>query len=139
MKSTLLRLSALLLTFSVGVALPPFFKAHHSIQSSSGVGSVVSPFCRSADEPLKGGHVVVSVPNDSDFYIGKSRVELPEIPDRVKTLLGNLPVESRVVFVKSAAGVRFETVGLINNKLRDADIGCVEFVLDKKKRGSTFK
>lgn len=145
MRSTLLRLSALLLTFTVGTSLSLFFKRHHSIEpsstvSSSRVGSVVSSGCPRIDElVVKDAYLVISAPNDAEFYLGQRKVALAEIPGGVRRVLGNQPVDNQVVFIKSAASVRFETLSLIADQLRNANVKCIEFVLDKKKRAGALQ
>jgi biopolymer transport protein ExbD len=95
----------------------------------------VSSRCPSPDSLIKGGYVVISVPNDGEFYLGKRKVALSEIPDGVRKLFGNESLDNRVVFIKGAASVKFQTLSLIAGKIREADVNCIEFVLDKKKRG----
>lgn len=139
MKSTLLRLSALLLTFSVGISLPFLLKQQQpSIEPVplSAVGSVVSCECPGALEPMKGGYIVISVPDDDAFYLGKRKVDLDEIPGAVRRMLGKQPFDNQIIYIKVAKSVRFETVSLITGELRNANIRCIRFVLDKKKGGA---
>jgi biopolymer transport protein ExbD len=136
MKSTLLSLSVLLLTFSVGITIPLFLQTQPSAESLSpvqltGVGSVVYSGCPNEVEPMKGGHIVVSIPNDDEFYLEKRRVTLAEISHRVTKLMRNQP-RNQVIYIKSAASVKFETVMLVSDQLRQTN-KCIEFVLDKKK------
>jgi hypothetical protein len=141
MKSTLLRPIALLLTFCVGVTIPQVSQNHPSIESIppvplSGVESVVSSGCPRGDELIiKDMFVVISVPNDGEFYLGKRKVELSQIAGEVRKLLGNQLIDNEVIFIKSTASVRFGTLSLVADQLRMANVKCIEFVLDKKKAG----
>jgi hypothetical protein len=136
MKSTLVRLSALLLTFCVGIAIPQLFKRHRSLEStagvtSSGVASSVSPRCHGPEFIWKGEQIVIAVANDGEFYFGKRRIELSEIRDLARIESRNDP---QIVFIKSAAHVRFETLSLVADQIRAAGVNCIEFRLDKKKK-----
>ena len=145
MKSTLLRQSVLLLTFGVGVTVPLFFKRHRSIESPlaiprSGIGSVVSSGCPRIEElPFRDDYLVISVPSDTELYLGQRKVALAEIPGAVMRVLGNQPVDKQVVVIKSAASIRFETLNLIADQVRNANVKCIEFVLDKKKRSEPLQ
>lgn len=145
MKPTLYRLSALLVTFSLGVAIPLFLKSHRSSETpllvtSSGAGSVVSSRCPRLDELLiKDAYLVISVLSDSEYYLGQRKVALAEISGGVRRVLGNQPVDNQVVFIKSAASVRFETLNLIAEQVRNTNVNCIEFVLDKRKRGQALQ
>jgi biopolymer transport protein ExbD len=135
MKPTLPRLGALILTLCVGVAIPQLFPRHRSIESfspvpSSGVASVVSPQCYGSNYVMKGEQLVIAVANDGEFYFGQRRIELSEVRKAASRVSRNDP---QIVFIKSAAHVRFETVSLVADQIRAAGVTCIEFRLDKKK------
>jgi biopolymer transport protein ExbD len=136
MKSTLLSLSVLLVTFGVGLTTHHFLLTRPAAESLPPVplrevGSAVSSGCPNEHEPMKGGYIVVSIPNDDEFYLQKRRVTLPEIRHSVTRLVRHQPY-NQVVYIKSATGVKFETVMLVSDQVRQAT-KCIEFVLDKKK------
>ena len=80
-----------------------------------------------------GKYVVIAIPNDREFYIGKNSIPLAGIPDRVRELIGDLPADQRAVFVKGEASVKYETLSSVIDKIHDADVDRIEFVLDRKK------
>jgi hypothetical protein len=76
MKSLLIRIGALTLSFTVGVAISLLITNHRSCDATITPVNFSSPECPSTDGLLiKGGFVVISVPNDDEFYIGKQKVE----------------------------------------------------------------
>jgi len=77
--------------------------------------------------------VVISVPADGEFYIGKHRFNLTEISDVVAGSLASIPNNERIVYLKSATGVKFETLALVIKEVKRAGVDRIEFVLDKKK------
>ena len=94
----------------------------------------ISYRCPSAREVIATGrYVVVAVPNDREFYIGKNSLALTDIPDRIRQLIGDLPVEQRTVFVKGEPGVRYETLSAVMNTIREADVDRIEVVPIPKK------
>jgi biopolymer transport protein ExbD len=137
MKTTLFKLGALALSFTIGVAICLFFANHRSDEAAPPtVGSQLSTKCARPDELVdKGANVVISVPNDDEFYIGKQKIEPSQISARIRQLLGNIDFCDRVVFIKGAPNVKFQTLDQIVRQVRDADVNRIEFVLDKKKRG----
>jgi biopolymer transport protein ExbD len=134
MKPTLLRLISLVLSISLGLAIFFLFKNHDvsdelipPVENSSAV------LC--ANEAHV-NYVVISVPADGEFYIGKRRVELSQISAVIARSLRSIPCNDRVVYIKSAAEVRFETLDLVLHAAKEAGINRIEFVLDKKKAGT---
>jgi len=86
---------------------------------------VSSPRCPSTNELIgKGGSVVISVPNDDEFYIGKVRVEASQINNRIMKLFRNEALSDRVVFIKGAPKVRFRTLSLIVRQVRSLPGVC---------------
>jgi biopolymer transport protein ExbD len=143
MKPTFFRLGTLALSFVLGVILSLFFTSPHSddsglppfVKRASPVVKQPSTECVGDELTNKGANVVISVPNDDEFYIGKQKVELSQISARITKLLGKVCPCDRVVFIKGAAKVKFETLDPIVRQAKIADVNRIEFVLDKKKRG----
>ena len=80
--------------------------------------------------------LVISVPNDTEFYIGKRKVALSEISDSVRKMFEKITHDDdRVALIKVGTSVRFETVSLISDQLKSANVKCISFRLDKKKGG----
>jgi biopolymer transport protein ExbD len=73
-------------------------------------------------------YVVVTIPNNTEFFIGKNRLALTDIPNRIAQQIGDLPPEQRTVFVKGEPGVTFETLSAAMRTIRDADVYRIEVV-----------
>ena len=78
-------------------------------------------------------YVVISVPGDNEFYIGKSRVALSDIADRVRNLTSTENSEQRIVFVKGQPGVHYSTLSQLIIQIKDSDVSRIEFVPDRRK------
>jgi biopolymer transport protein ExbD len=137
MRPTVFKLGTLVISFTIGVAIFLFFANHRSDEAAlPPVENQLLTKCPSPDElPNKGQYLVISVPNDDEFYIGKQKVDLSQISTRIRQMLGNADFCDQVVFVKGEKNVKFQTLDLIVRQVKDADINRIEFVLDKKKRG----
>ena len=141
MKPILSRLGCLALTFTMGVAVFLFFKnPRPSEPPLPRIKDQLSTKCADPDALVdKGGSIVISVPNDNEFYIGKRKVATSEISAKIRQLRGEANFCNRVVFIKAAALVTLQTLDQISRQLRDADVNHIEFVLDKKKSGGTYQ
>ena len=131
MKPTFFRLSTLVLSIVLGVAVSVYLSNQHvsdqlipRIDNALPIESVNYP-------PVKS--VVISVPADGEFYISKHRFDLTEISDFVAGSLASIPRNERVVYLKSATGVKFETLALVIKEVKRAGVDRIQFVLDKKK------
>ena len=80
-------------------------------------------------------YLVVSVPRDDEYYIGKQRVELSGLGPAMTVTLKSIPADKRVLYIKSHANVRFGSLAKVIEVAKRADITRIEFVLDKRKRG----
>jgi biopolymer transport protein ExbD len=78
-------------------------------------------------------YVVISVPNDNEFYIGKDKFALTAIPNRVRTLTANKSPEERVVFIKGQPDVKYSTLSQLIIKVKEADVDRIEVVPDRRK------
>src|SRR5205085_10586652 len=56
---------------------------------------------------IKESSIVISVPNDGEYYLGKKRVTKEELTDQVDKLLKDIQrkEEDRIVYIKSGGGV----------------------------------
>jgi hypothetical protein len=141
MKRTFFKLGAFALSFILGVIVFLFFMNNRvdkaAVPPITPIGDHPPNKCTGPNELVdKGGNVVISVPNDDEFYIGKQRVESFQISARITQLLGNVAPSERVVFIKGEAKVTFQTLELIVRQARLADVNRIEFILDKKKQGT---
>ena len=88
---------------------------------------------------IKESSVVISIPNDGEYYLGKQRVAKTELADKVDRMLKNIKNEQdHIVYIKSGIKVSYgEVVGIIN-EVRKLGVDKIGLVADKKKgAGST--
>ena len=124
------------LSFVIGVSVASLFAAYRSRKLNPQViNTTVLYKCPSASELISTRKqlVVIAVPGDDEFYIGKKRVALSEIPNKVKELVGNETLDERVVFIKGAENVKYQTVTSIVQRIREAEVYRVELVPPFKK------
>ncbi|HSB28694.1 MAG TPA: biopolymer transporter ExbD [Pyrinomonadaceae bacterium] len=131
MKPTSFRLIILALAIVLGVAISTFLSNHNvsdqlipPIDNSPAIERISYP-------PVKS--VVISVPADGEFYIGKQRFDLSQISDVVTRSLISIPSNERTVYLKSAIGVKAETLAFVIKEVKRAGVDRIELVLDKKK------
>jgi len=85
---------------------------------------------------IKESSVVISIPNDGEYYLGKKRVQKEELTDKVDTLLKGIKNEQdRIVYIKSGVGVSYGDVVNVINEVRKLGVDKIGLVADKKKKG----
>ena len=131
MKPTLFRMLTLVAAVAVGVAVS-FALASQDV-SDQLIPSKRSPDATDCINYVRLSSVVISVPADGEFYLGKRQIKLSEIDEVVTQSLNTLPSGQRVAYVKSAPNVRFETLALLLKEVKRAGIDRIEFVIDRKK------
>ena len=80
--------------------------------------------------------VVLTIPNNSDFYIGKDQYSLENLGEKIKRLMENKTPDKRIVYIKSGIGVDYGTVVKAINIVRKQDIDKIGLVADRKKGGA---
>src|SRR5918911_1837880 len=86
---------------------------------------------------IKESSIVISVPNDGEYYLGKKRVTREELKDKVDTMLkGIKKEEDRIVYIKSGVGVSYGDVVEVINQVRQLGVDRIGLVADKKKKGA---
>ena len=83
---------------------------------------------------IKDTSAVVAIPNNGEYYIGRDKVALADIPQRVKTILKDKPVPDQVVYVKSSKGVKYGEVVAVIDQIRDAGFDRIGLVAEKEKQ-----
>ena len=63
-------------------------------------------------------YVVITIPNNNEFFIGKNRLTLTDIPVCIRQQIGDLPPEQQTVFVKGEPGVRYDTLSAVMRAIR---------------------
>jgi biopolymer transport protein ExbD len=72
--------------------------------------------------------VVISVPRDGEFYLGKDRITQAEIPDRLKDAFKDKPPEGRVVYIRAGLDVSYKTVVSVIETIRGAGFDQIGLV-----------
>src|SRR6187431_9612 len=55
---------------------------------------------------IKESSVVISIPNDGEYYLGKEKLQREQLADKVDTMLGKIKNEQdKIVYIKSGVGV----------------------------------
>ena len=78
--------------------------------------------------------LLIAIPADDAIYIDRGKVELSDIPQRVSAALRDKPPEEQIVYIKTAATVRYGTLVAVINTIRPftVEIGLVS----DRKRGT---
>ena len=86
---------------------------------------------------IKESSIVISVPNDGEYYLGKQRVAREQLSDKVDTMLKGIKNENdRIVYIKSGVGVSYGDVVNVINEVRKLGVDKIGLVADKKKGGA---
>ena len=89
---------------------------------------------------IKESSIVISVPNDGEYYLGKQRVAREQLSDKVDTMLKGIKNENdRIVYIKSGVNVSYGDVVTVINEVRKLGVDEIGLVADKKKGGAAAK
>jgi len=83
---------------------------------------------------IKDTSAVVAIPNNGEYYIGRDKIALADIPQKVKTILKDKPVPDQVVYVKSSKGVKYGEVVMVIDSIREAGFDRIGLVAEKEKQ-----
>src|ERR1043165_158051 len=81
--------------------------------------------------------VIVAIPDNNNFYIGKNPYPLEELGEKIKNLMKDKAPDKRIVYIKSGVEVDYGTVVKAIDQIRKQDIDKVGLVADRKKGGKT--
>jgi biopolymer transport protein ExbD/biopolymer transport protein TolR len=85
---------------------------------------------------IKDNSIVIAIPADGEYYLGKDRVAKEQLKDKVEKMLGNIKKEEdKVVYIKSGVGVSYGDVVNAINEVRALGVDKIGLVADKKKGG----
>lgn len=92
----------------------------------------------STEDPdiIRESSVVMTIPNNNDFYIGKDQYSLENLGEKIKRLMENKTPDKRIVYIKSGVNVDYGTVVQAINVIRKQDIDKIGLVADRKKGGT---
>lgn len=77
--------------------------------------------------------VIVAIPDNNNFYIGKEQYPLDTLGEKINRLMENKTPDKRIVYIKSGIDVDYGTVVNAVNEIRKQDIDKIGLVADKKK------
>lgn len=84
---------------------------------------------------IKESSIVISIPADGQYYLGKKQVAKEELADKVDTMLKAIKKEEdRIVYIKSGVGVSYGDVVNVINEVRKLGVDRIGLVADKKKK-----
>jgi len=81
----------------------------------------------------KESSVIISVPKDGDYYLGKKKVNLDDLKSAVEKALANKKEEDKIVYIKSGIDVSYGEVVKVINAVREKGIDKIGLVADRKK------
>ena len=85
---------------------------------------------------IKDNSIVIAIPNDGEYYLGKDRVAKEQLKDKIEKMLGLIKKEEdKVVYIKSGVGVSYGDVVNAINEVRALGVDKIGLVADKKKGG----
>lgn len=77
--------------------------------------------------------VIIAIPDNNNFYIGKDQYPLTTLGERIKTLMQDKAPDKRIVYIKSGIDVDYGKVVEAIDAIRKQDIDKIGLVADKKK------
>jgi len=78
--------------------------------------------------------VVISIPDNGKYFLGKEKMEKEQIKDKVQKMLDNIKKEEdKIVYIKSGIGVDYGDVVNVINEVRALGVDKIGLVADKKK------
>jgi biopolymer transport protein ExbD/biopolymer transport protein TolR len=86
-------------------------------------------------EITKDTSVVIAIPDNNNFYVGKEPYPLSELGEKIKNMMKDKPPDKRIVYIKSGVDVDYGTVVKAIDVIRKQDIDKIGLVADKKKGG----
>jgi biopolymer transport protein ExbD/biopolymer transport protein TolR len=85
---------------------------------------------------IKESSIVISIPNDGEYYLSKKRLQKEQLADEVDKLLQKIKNEQdKIVYIKSGVGVSYGDVVNVINEVRKLGVDKIGLVADKKKKG----
>ncbi len=85
---------------------------------------------------IKDNSIVIAIPNDGEYYLGKDSVRQDQLKDKIEKMLALIKrEEDKVVYIKSGVGVSYGDVVNVINEVRALGVDKIGLVADKKKGG----
>src|SRR5688500_330739 len=84
-------------------------------------------------EITKDTSVVISIPDNNNFYVGKDPFPITELGEKIKSMMKDKAPDKRIVYVKSGVEVEYGTVVKAIDTIRKQEIDKIGLVADRKK------
>ena len=84
-------------------------------------------------EITKDTSVLIAIPDNNNFYIGKEQYPLNALGEKIKKMMENKTPEKRIVYIKSGVDVDYGKVVEAIDTIRKQDIDKIGLVADRKK------
>ncbi|HET9478278.1 MAG TPA: biopolymer transporter ExbD [Pyrinomonadaceae bacterium] len=86
---------------------------------------------------IKESSVVISIPENGEYYLGKQRLQREQLGEQVDRMLEKIKNEQdRIVYIKSGVNVDYGDVVNVINEVRKLGVDKIGLVADKKKQGA---
>jgi biopolymer transport protein TolR len=89
------------------------------------------------EEIAKDTSVIIAIPDNNNFYIGKEQYPIDALGDVIKRRMEGKTPEKRIVYIKSGVDVDYGRVVQAIDTIRKQDIDKIGLVADRKKGGET--
>lgn len=80
--------------------------------------------------------VIVSIPKDNQYYLGKKQVNIEDLKSQVEKALANKKEQDKIVYIKSGVEVSYGEVVKVINAVREKGVDKIGLVADKVKKGA---
>lgn len=84
-------------------------------------------------EITKDTSVVIAIPDNNNFYIGKDPYPLEELGKKISDKMKNVSPDKKIVYIKSDVEVNYGTVVKAIDMIRKQDVDKIGLIADKKK------
>jgi len=81
--------------------------------------------------------VIIAIPDNSNFYIGKDQYPLTTLGEKIKEKMKDKSPDKRIVYIKSGIDVDYGRVVEAIDTIRKQDIDKIGLVADKRKGAET--
>jgi biopolymer transport protein ExbD/biopolymer transport protein TolR len=88
-------------------------------------------------EITKDTSVVISIPDNNNFYIGKDPYPLDQLGEKIESMMKDKAPDKRIVYIKSGVDVDYGRVVEAIDTIRKQDIDKIGLVADRKKGGES--
>ena len=84
-------------------------------------------------EITKDTSIVIAIPDNNNFYIGKDPFPLTELGKKIEAKMKDRTPDKRIVYIKSDVGVSYGTVVKAIDMIRQQSVDKIGLIADRKK------